>query len=150
MTIPGNLHITSTSHGGYIAVATALLTVWMLLFYFTRVFIRLRFTSWGPDDWAITIGTGLALFQVSCVFVAIHNGFGLVGNLLMEGQHRTIEKVRNLLQQCQAYILTRRQHRISMPHKYSISQRYAPRSARLLFSSSASPGQKVTSWLHAA
>jgi len=57
MPTPGNLHISEGHHGGYIAITTALLTTWMLLFYLSRVYVRTHLTPWGSDDWALTAST---------------------------------------------------------------------------------------------
>jgi len=57
MLTPGNLHITDVNHGGYIAVTAGLCTIWMLLFYLTRVYVRTSYTPWGLDDWVLTAGT---------------------------------------------------------------------------------------------
>lgn len=57
MPTPGNLHITDINHGGYVATTTALCTVWMLFFYLARVYVRIKYTPWGYDDWVLSAGT---------------------------------------------------------------------------------------------
>jgi hypothetical protein len=69
--------ITATSHGGYITITAALMTVWMVLFYAIRVIVRLAFNSFfAADDIVVTVGTVFALVQSIVTIVAVHFGIG--------------------------------------------------------------------------
>jgi hypothetical protein len=69
--------ITATSHGGYITITAALMTVWMALFYAIRVIVRCAFNSFfATDDIIVTVGTVFAFAQSATTIAAVHVGIG--------------------------------------------------------------------------
>ncbi|KAK2737234.1 Ubiquinone biosynthesis protein coq9, mitochondrial [Myotisia sp. PD_48] len=87
-------HVTDDEHGPWVVVISGLFMTYTVLCYLARLLMRFTINGpFGSDDWAVTIGTVIAVIQAALKIKEGYTGLGKHANVVPLQDIRQIEKL---------------------------------------------------------
>ncbi|KAJ3494565.1 hypothetical protein NLG97_g4000 [Lecanicillium saksenae] len=69
-------------HGSWLTLAMIIFLTWSILFYWVRLWAKLRVKTVGADDWAVTCALAISIVHQGLMYTAINKGYGKKSELL--------------------------------------------------------------------
>ncbi|KAJ6782936.1 hypothetical protein PWT90_03088 [Aphanocladium album] len=79
-------------HGPWLTLAMIMFLTWSVLFYWVRLWAKLRVKTAGADDWAVSCALAISIIHQGIMYTAINKGYGKKSELLSAAALDTIGK----------------------------------------------------------